>query len=65
MALGDYVETYVERDVRRIAEISNLGAFGRFLRLCVSLLTLTERGRAGSQGPSAVIGAMVTPSGCS
>ena len=33
-ALGDYVETYVERDVRRIGEIRNLGAFGRFLRLC-------------------------------
>ena len=32
-ALGDYVETYVERDVRRIGEIRNLGAFGRFLRL--------------------------------
>ena len=33
-ALSDYVETYVERDVRRIGEIRNLRAFGRFLRLC-------------------------------
>jgi predicted AAA+ superfamily ATPase len=33
-ALGDYAETYVERDVRRIAEIRNLATFRRFLRLC-------------------------------
>ena len=33
-ALGDYLATYVERHVRRIGEIRNLGAFGRFLRLC-------------------------------
>ena len=33
-ALGDYVETYLERDVRRIGEIRNLTAFRRFVRLC-------------------------------
>lgn len=33
-ALGDYVETYLERDVRRIGEIRNLSAFHRFVRLC-------------------------------
>ncbi len=33
-ALGDYVETYVERDVRRMLEIRNLSAFQRFVRLC-------------------------------
>lgn len=33
-ALGDYVETYVERDVRRMLEIRNLTAFQRFVRLC-------------------------------
>ena len=33
-ALGDYFETYVERDVRRIGEIRNLSSFGRFVRLC-------------------------------
>jgi len=33
-ALGDYFETYVERDVRRIGEIRNLSAFRRFIRLC-------------------------------
>lgn len=33
-ALGDYVETYLERDVRRIGEIRNLSAFRRFVRLC-------------------------------
>ena len=33
-ALGDYLETYVERDVRRLGEIRNLSSFRRFLRLC-------------------------------
>ena len=34
IALGDYVETYLERDIRRIGEIRNLSAFRRFVRLC-------------------------------
>ena len=33
-ALGDYLETYVERDVRRMGEIRNLSGFRRFVRLC-------------------------------
>ena len=33
-ALGDYFETYVERDVRRLGAIRNLSAFRLFLRLC-------------------------------
>ena len=33
-ALGDYMETYVERDVRRMGEIRNLSSFRRFMRLC-------------------------------
>lgn len=33
-ALGDYFETYVERDVRRLGEIHNLSSFRRFVRLC-------------------------------
>ena len=33
-ALGDYFETYVERDVRRLGEIRNLSGFQRFVRLC-------------------------------
>ena len=33
-ALGDYFETYVERDVRRLGGIRNLTAFRRFVRLC-------------------------------
>ncbi len=33
-ALGDYFETYVERDVRRIGEIRNLSNFRCFVRLC-------------------------------
>lgn len=33
-ALGDYFETYVERDVRQLSEIRNLPNFRRFVRLC-------------------------------
>ncbi len=33
-ALGDYFETYVERDVRRLGEIRNVSNFQRFVRLC-------------------------------
>lgn len=33
-ALGDYFETYVERDVRQISVIRHLTTFQRFLRLC-------------------------------
>ena len=33
-ALGDYFETYVERDVRQIGEIRNLSNFRHFVRLC-------------------------------
>lgn len=34
--LADYVATYVERDVRQIANVSDLGAFSTFLRLCAA-----------------------------
>ena len=47
-ALGDYVETYAERDVRRMLEVRNLTAFQRFLRLCAGrvgqLLNLASLG---------------------
>ena len=47
-ALGDYFETYVERDVRRVGEIHNLSAFRRFVRLCAGrvgqLVNLTSLG---------------------
>jgi predicted AAA+ superfamily ATPase len=33
-ALGDYFETYVERDVRQLSEIRNLTSFQQFVRLC-------------------------------
>ena len=33
-ALGDYFETYVERDVRKSNEIRNLSSFRRFVQLC-------------------------------
>ena len=32
--LGDYFETYVERDLRSFAQIRNLSQFQRFVRLC-------------------------------
>ncbi|NLN31957.1 MAG: ATP-binding protein [Bacteroidales bacterium] len=31
---ADYVQTYIERDVRNFSEIKNLDTFQRFLRLC-------------------------------
>ena len=33
-ALGDYFETYVERDVRMVSDIRDLSSFQRFVRLC-------------------------------
>lgn len=33
-ALGDYVETYVERDIRQLVAIKNLSLFEKFVRLC-------------------------------
>ena len=33
-ALGDYLETYVERDVRRLGGVRNLSGFRMFTRLC-------------------------------
>jgi predicted AAA+ superfamily ATPase len=33
-AMGDYVETYVERDLRRLINVRELGLFEKFLRLC-------------------------------
>jgi uncharacterized protein len=35
--LNSYVQTYVERDVRVMANVSDLAQFGRFLRLCGAL----------------------------
>ncbi len=47
-ALGDYFETYVERDVRRLGEIRNLSSFRLFVRLCAGrvgqLVNLTSLG---------------------
>jgi len=33
-AYGDYLETYVERDLRHLAAVKNLGLFQKFVRLC-------------------------------
>lgn len=44
--LGDYVETYVERDLRSFAQIRDLSLFRRFVRLCAGrvgqLMNLTS-----------------------
>jgi predicted AAA+ superfamily ATPase len=34
---ADYVQTYLERDVRNLTAVQDLGNFQRFLRLCASL----------------------------
>jgi uncharacterized protein len=47
-ALADYFETYVQRDVRQLVQIRNVGAFERFVRLCAGrvgqLLNLNSLG---------------------
>lgn len=47
-ALGDYYETYVERDVRRLGGVRNLSSFRTFTRLCAGrigqLLNLSSLG---------------------
>ena len=46
VTIGDYIETYVERDLRSFAQIRNLNLFRRFLRLCAGrvgqLLNITN-----------------------
>jgi predicted AAA+ superfamily ATPase len=47
--LGDYVSTYVERDVRQVLDVGDLSAFATFLRLCAGRtateLNLSDLGR--------------------
>ncbi|SDB49198.1 protein of unknown function [Desulfonatronum thiosulfatophilum] len=47
-ALADYFETYVQRDIRQLVQIRNVGAFKRFVRLCAGrvgqLLNLNSLG---------------------
>lgn len=35
--LSSYVQTYIERDIRMMSDIGDIGQFGRFLRLCGAL----------------------------
>ena len=35
--LSSYVQTYIERDIRMMADLSDIAQFGRFLRLCGAL----------------------------
>jgi hypothetical protein len=47
-ALGDYLETYVERDIRQLMNIKDLALFEKFVRLCAGrtgqLLNLNSLG---------------------
>ena len=54
---ASYVQTYLERDVRDLAQVADLGAFGRFLMLVGAhtgrVINLTELGReVGISGPT-------------
>jgi len=55
---ASYVQTYLERDVRDLMRVGDLGGFGRFVALAAtrtgSLLNMAEVGReAGVTGPTA------------
>lgn len=54
-AYNDYIETYVERDVRRIIAIKELRAFRKFLHLCAGRIgqMLNKEGLANEVGVSA------------
>ncbi len=47
-ALGDYYETYIERDLRQLINLKNLSSFQKFMRLCAGrtgqLLNLSNLG---------------------
>jgi predicted AAA+ superfamily ATPase len=49
--LGDYVQTYVERDLRQIINVSDLGTFRQFLQICA--------GRTGQQVNFSEIGSQI------
>lgn len=56
--LSSYVQTYLQRDVRDLAQVGDLNAFGRFLALAATrtanLLNMAELGReVGVTGPTA------------
>ena len=57
---GSYINTYVERDVRKIQNVSDLGAFQTFLRLCAGrtgqLLNLLDLGSDGGISHNTVAG---------
>jgi predicted AAA+ superfamily ATPase len=54
---ASYVQTYLERDVRDLAQVADLGAFGRFLMLVGAhtgrIINMTDFGReVGVSGPT-------------
>lgn len=55
--IAGYVQTYLERDVRRVMNVGDLNSFNRFLRLCAArtgqILNMSELGRdAGVSVPT-------------
>lgn len=53
-ASADYFETYVERDLRQLIQIKNLGTFQKFVRLCAGRISqlLNLHGLANDVGVS-------------
>lgn len=52
--LGDYLETYIERDIRQLSELRDLAAFEKFVRLCAGRVgqVLNMNSLAGDAGIS-------------
>lgn len=53
-ALGDYFETYVERDIRKLVNVRDLNLFQKFVRLCAGRVggILNMQGIAADSGVS-------------
>jgi hypothetical protein len=47
---GDYIQTYVERDVRQITAVQNLNLFQTFVRLCADRSWHAEARRTEEPG---------------
>lgn len=52
--LGDYLETYIERDIRQLSELRDLATFEKFVRLCAGRVgqILNMNSLAGDAGVS-------------
>jgi hypothetical protein len=56
---ADYMATYVERDLRQLVNVRNLGAFRRFVRMCAA--RCSPGGHAGALAAPAPAGAQRRP----